>query len=166
MKLKTSAAQLEARQKAGLSTSDPTHACSGAIPNAKPDCEEKRDPDKQPLIIQKKENEPDPDTRLEERPFAAMLHGGPLCGRSHLLATQRMLMQPLFSLAAKGALQFEDCPIRVLQIWSDSSNPYRHFAAINSSSKDTEEAWISCLCTNCRFDTFQLNCSMHAEYTP
>ena len=46
MKPKMSAAQLEARRKAGLSTSDPTHACSGAISNAKPDCEEKRDPDK------------------------------------------------------------------------------------------------------------------------
>ena len=71
MKLKMSAAQLEARQKAGLSTSDPTHACSGAFPNAKPDCEEKRDPDKRSLIIQKKENELDPDTQLEKRNFDA-----------------------------------------------------------------------------------------------
>ena len=66
-----SAAQLEARRKAGLSTSDPTHACSGAISNAKPDCEEKRDPDKRSLIIQKKKNELDPDTQLEKRTFAA-----------------------------------------------------------------------------------------------
>lgn len=71
MKPKMSAAQLEARRKAGLSTSDPTHACSGAISNAKPDCEEKRDPDKRSLIIQKKENELDPDTQLEKRSFAA-----------------------------------------------------------------------------------------------
>lgn len=64
-----SAAQLEARRKAGLSTSNPTHACSGAISNAKPDCEEKRDPDKRSLIIQKKENELDPDTQLEKLSF-------------------------------------------------------------------------------------------------
>jgi hypothetical protein len=31
MKPKMSAAQLEARRKAGLSTSIPTHACSGAL---------------------------------------------------------------------------------------------------------------------------------------
>lgn len=31
MKPKMSAAQLEARRKAGLSTSNPTHACSGAL---------------------------------------------------------------------------------------------------------------------------------------
>ncbi|WP_417809548.1 hypothetical protein, partial [Thioclava sp.] len=49
-----------------------THACSGAISNAKPDCEEKRDPDKRSLIIQKKENELDPDTQLEKRSFAAL----------------------------------------------------------------------------------------------
>lgn len=67
-----SAAQLEARRKAGLSTSNPTHACSGAISNAKPDCGEKRDPDKRSLIIQKKENELDPDTQLEKRSFAAI----------------------------------------------------------------------------------------------
>ena len=66
-----SAAQLEARRKAGLSTSDPTHACSGAISNAKPDCEEKRDPDKRSLIIQKKETELDPGTQLEKQTFAA-----------------------------------------------------------------------------------------------
>jgi hypothetical protein len=42
-----SAAHLEARRTAGLSTSDPTHACSGAISSAKPDCGEKRDPDTQ-----------------------------------------------------------------------------------------------------------------------
>jgi len=66
-----SAAQLEARRKAGLSTSNPTHACSGAVSNAKPDCEEKRDPDKRSLIIQKKENELDPDNQLEKRSFAA-----------------------------------------------------------------------------------------------
>ncbi len=71
MKPKMSAAQLEARRKAGLSTSDPTHACSGAISSAKPDCEEKRDPDKRSLIIQKKENELDPDTQLDKRSFAA-----------------------------------------------------------------------------------------------
>ena len=64
-----SAAQLEARRKAGLSTSNPTHACSGAISNAKPDCEEKRDPDKRSLIIQKKENELDPHTQLEKPPL-------------------------------------------------------------------------------------------------
>lgn len=39
--------------------------------NAKPDCEEKRDPDIRSLIIHKKENELDPDTQLEKRPFAA-----------------------------------------------------------------------------------------------
>jgi len=72
MKPKMSAAQREARRKAGLSTSNPTHACSGAISNAKPDCEEKRDPDKRSLIIQKKENELDPDTQLEKRSFAAI----------------------------------------------------------------------------------------------
>ena len=71
MKPKMSAAQLEARRKAGLSTSDPTHACNCVISNAKPDCEEKRDPDKRSLIIQKKENELDPDTQLEKRKFAA-----------------------------------------------------------------------------------------------
>jgi hypothetical protein len=64
-------AQLEARRKAGLSTSDPTHACSGAISNSKPDCEEMRDLDKRSLIIQKKENELDPDTQLEKRAFVA-----------------------------------------------------------------------------------------------
>ena len=36
-----------------------------------PDCEEKRDPDKRSLIIQKKENELDPDTQLEKQSFAA-----------------------------------------------------------------------------------------------
>jgi len=71
-----SAAQLEARRKAGLSTSNPTHACSGAISNAKPDCEEKRDPDKRSLIIQNKENELDPDTQLEKRSFAAQRTDG------------------------------------------------------------------------------------------
>ena len=74
-----STAQLEARRKAGLSTSNPTHACSGAISNAKPDCEEKRDPDKRSLIIQKKENELDPDTQLEKRSFAASARGMPQC---------------------------------------------------------------------------------------
>ena len=39
--------------------------------NAKPDCEEKRDPDKRSQIIQKKENELDPDTQLETRTLAA-----------------------------------------------------------------------------------------------
>ncbi len=72
MKPKMSAAQSEARRKAGLSTSDPTHACSGAISNAKPDCEEKRDPDKRSSIIQKKENELDPDTQLEKQTLAAV----------------------------------------------------------------------------------------------
>lgn len=71
MKPKMSAAQLEARRKAGLSTSIPTHACSGALSNANTDCEEKRDPDIRSLIIQKKENELDPDTQLEKRTFAA-----------------------------------------------------------------------------------------------
>ncbi|MBA98315.1 MAG: hypothetical protein COB29_00740 [Sulfitobacter sp.] len=66
------AAQLEARRKAGLSTSNPTHACSGAVSNAKPDCGEKRDPDKRSLIIQKKENELDPVTQLEKQSFAAL----------------------------------------------------------------------------------------------
>jgi hypothetical protein len=78
MKPKMSAAQLEARRKAGLSTSDPTHACSGAISNAKPDCEEKRDPDKRSLIIQKKENELDPDTQLEKQTFSASARVRPL----------------------------------------------------------------------------------------
>jgi hypothetical protein len=40
--------------------------------NAKPDCEEKRDPDKRSLIIQKKENELDLDTQLEKETFAAV----------------------------------------------------------------------------------------------
>jgi len=39
--------------------------------NAKSDCEEKRDPDKRSSIIQKKENELDPDTQLEKQTFAA-----------------------------------------------------------------------------------------------
>lgn len=43
--------------------------------NAKPDCEEKRDPDKRSLIIRKKENELDPDTQLEKRSFAAFAYG-------------------------------------------------------------------------------------------
>jgi hypothetical protein len=84
-----SAAQLEARRKAGLSTSNPTHACSGAISNAKPDCEEKRDPDKRSLIIQEKENELDPDTQLEKQSFAAgarQEHG--LSKNCHSLARQ------------------------------------------------------------------------------
>jgi hypothetical protein len=76
MKPKMSAAQREARRKAGLSTSNPTHACSGAISNAKPDCEEKRDPDKRSLIIQKKENELDLDTQLEKR---ALVAAEPFC---------------------------------------------------------------------------------------
>jgi hypothetical protein len=70
MKPKMSAAQLEARRKAGLSTSIPTHACSGALSNANTDCEEKRDPDIRSLIIQKKKNELDPDTQLEKQSFA------------------------------------------------------------------------------------------------
>jgi hypothetical protein len=82
MKPKMSAAQREARRKAGLSTSDPTHACSGAISNAKPDCEEKRDPDKRSLIIQKKENELDPDTQLEQQTFAAGASQECFIGRS------------------------------------------------------------------------------------
>ena len=44
MKPNMSAAQFEARGKAGLSTTNPTHACSGAKMHQK-DCEEKRDPD-------------------------------------------------------------------------------------------------------------------------
>jgi hypothetical protein len=40
--------------------------------NAKPDCEEKRDPDIRSLIIQKKESELDPDTQLEKQTFAAV----------------------------------------------------------------------------------------------
>lgn len=40
--------------------------------NAKPDCEEKRDPDRRSSVIQQKENELDPDTQLEKRAFAAM----------------------------------------------------------------------------------------------
>ena len=39
--------------------------------NTKTDCEEKRDPDKRSPVIQKKENELDPDTQLEKRKFAA-----------------------------------------------------------------------------------------------
>jgi hypothetical protein len=35
-----------------------------------PDCGEKRDPDKRSLIIQKKENELDPDTQLEKPTFS------------------------------------------------------------------------------------------------
>ncbi|MEP5730194.1 MAG: hypothetical protein ABJL67_12585, partial [Sulfitobacter sp.] len=42
--------------------------------NAKPDCEEKRDPDVRSLQNQKKENELDPDTQLEKRKFAAPAH--------------------------------------------------------------------------------------------
>ena len=72
MKPNLSAAQLEARRKAGLSTSIPTHACSGALSNANTDCEEKSDPDIRSLIIQKKENELDPDTQLEKKTFAAV----------------------------------------------------------------------------------------------
>jgi len=40
--------------------------------NAKPDCEEKRDPDKRSLNIQKKENELDPAPQLEKRTFATV----------------------------------------------------------------------------------------------
>lgn len=72
MKTKMSAAQIEARREAGLSTTNPTHACSGALSNAKTDCEEKRDPDMRSSSIQKKENELDPDTQLEKRTFAAV----------------------------------------------------------------------------------------------
>jgi hypothetical protein len=77
MKPKMSAAQLEARRKAGLSTSIPTHACSGALSNANTDCEEKRDPDIRSLIIQKKENKLDPDTQLEKQTWR-------ICGESRL----------------------------------------------------------------------------------
>lgn len=42
-----------------------------------PDCGEKRDPDKRSLIIQKKENELDPDTQLEKHLFAAMRRRAP-----------------------------------------------------------------------------------------
>jgi hypothetical protein len=45
------------------------------LSNAKPDCEEKRDPDKRSSSIQKKENELDPDTQLEKRAFAAFATG-------------------------------------------------------------------------------------------
>jgi hypothetical protein len=91
-----SAAQLEARRKAGLSTSDPTHACRGAISNAKPDCEEKRDPDKRSLIIQKKENELDPDTQLEKQTFAAVA---------------KVTGQPLNAVASKPFAQCTYVPI-------------------------------------------------------
>jgi len=71
MKPKMSAAQLEARRKAGLSTSIPTHACSGALrtPNqtAKRSVTRTNDPSNQ-----KKENEPDPDTQFEKQTFAAL----------------------------------------------------------------------------------------------
>ncbi|MFG5384504.1 hypothetical protein [Yoonia sp. R2-816] len=59
MKPKMSAAQLEARQKAGLSIANPTHACSGAISNTKKDCEEKRDPDERQRSQLRNENELD-----------------------------------------------------------------------------------------------------------
>ena len=57
-------------KRAGKRGSPLPHACSGAVSNAKPDCGEKRDPDKRSLIIQKKENELDPDTQLKKRTFA------------------------------------------------------------------------------------------------
>jgi len=40
--------------------------------NVKPDCEEKRDPDKRSQSIKWKEKELDPDTQLEKRSFAAV----------------------------------------------------------------------------------------------
>jgi len=72
MKPKLSAAQLEARWKAGLFTANPTHACSGALSNSKPYGKEKRDPDMRSLFIQKKEDELVPDNQLEKRIFAAV----------------------------------------------------------------------------------------------
>ncbi len=75
MKKKMSAAQLEARREAGLSTTNPTHACSGAIRTPRKDCEEKRDPDNRSQINQNKENELDPDTQLEKRTFSADANG-------------------------------------------------------------------------------------------
>jgi len=69
MKPKMSAAQLEARRKAGLSTSNPTHACSGALRT--PNQTAKRSVTRicDPCKI-KKENELDPDTQLEKQTFA------------------------------------------------------------------------------------------------
>lgn len=69
MKPKRSAAQREARLKAGLSTSDPTHACSDATrasnQTAKRSVTRMSDNDPE----EKKENELDPNTQLEKRTF-------------------------------------------------------------------------------------------------
>ena len=71
MKTKMSAAQREARREAGLSTTNPTHACSGALrtPNqtAKRSVTRISDPKRK-----MKGNELDPDTQLEKRTFAAI----------------------------------------------------------------------------------------------
>ena len=65
MKTKMSAAQREARREAGLSTTNPTHACSGALrtPNqtAKRSVTRISDPKRK-----MKGNELDPDTQLEK----------------------------------------------------------------------------------------------------
>jgi len=68
-----SAAQLEARRKAGLSTSNPTHACSGALrtPNQTAKRSVTRISDLNQDGRNKKENELDPDTQLEKQTFAA-----------------------------------------------------------------------------------------------
>jgi hypothetical protein len=103
MKPKMSAAQLEARRKAGLSTSIPTHACSGALSNANTDCEEKRDPDIRSLIIQKKKNELDPDTQLEKLTFAAVSAKVRYAGRScHTLRLRQCLRGASSIATAKG----------------------------------------------------------------
>jgi len=68
MKPNTAAAQPEARDKARLSTANPTHACSDAA-RYQPDCEEKRDPDERQRPETKKENELDLNTQLEKLPL-------------------------------------------------------------------------------------------------
>ena len=59
----------QARPKARLSTANPTHACSDTP--VSPDCEEKRDPDERHRSRRKKEDELDPNAKLEKLPFAA-----------------------------------------------------------------------------------------------
>ncbi|MEP5729982.1 MAG: hypothetical protein ABJL67_11510, partial [Sulfitobacter sp.] len=56
--------------------------------NAKPDCEEKRDPDVRSLQNQKKENELDPDTQLEKRKFAAKANF------HHMSSCYRLIYKP------------------------------------------------------------------------
>ncbi len=62
MKPKKSAAQFEARQKAGLSIANPTHAYSGTINNANKDIEEKRHPNERRRSLTIKANDFDPNT--------------------------------------------------------------------------------------------------------